>query len=363
MMWGKEPDGTLLTEIGGGTSRKRMHSARDYTGLEAMRVLRDEVRNRGINVLEFAPVVELVMDKEGQVAGAVLINFETNEMVLVRAKAIVLATGGGGRLHYQGFPTTNHYGATADGLVIAYRVGAKLIFMDTMQYHPTGVAYPEQIVGQLVTEKVRGLGAQLVNAEGEQFIYPLETRDAVASSIIRECKERGKGITTPTGQLGVWLDSPMVDMLRGPGTIARELPAMLRQFLRFGIDMSKEPVLTYPTLHYQNGGILIDDQGRTTIPNLFAAGEVEGGVHGRNRLMGNSTLDIFVFGRRAGKAAAERARETKPGKLTLEHVRQWQRQLKEAGLEGRPPSPILIPDYTRHGRIASLSGSFARGLE
>ncbi|NOQ43328.1 MAG: FAD-binding protein [Dehalococcoidia bacterium] len=363
MMWGKEPDGTLLTEIGGGTSRKRMHSARDYTGLEAMRVLRDEVRNRGINVLEFAPVVELVMDKDGQVAGAVLINFETNEMVLVRAKAIILATGGGGRLHYQGFPTTNHYGATADGLVIAYRVGAKLIFMDTMQYHPTGVAYPEQIVGQLVTEKVRGLGAQLVNTEGEQFIYPLETRDAVASSIIRECKDRGKGITTPTGQLGVWLDSPMVDMLRGPGTIARELPAMLRQFLRFGIDMSKEPVLTYPTLHYQNGGILIDDQGRTTIPNLFAAGEVEGGVHGRNRLMGNSTLDIFVFGRRAGKAAAERARETKPGKLTLEHVRQWQRQLKEAGLEGRPPSPILIPDYTRHGRIASLSGSFARGLE
>ncbi len=363
MMWGKEPDGTLLTESGGGTSRKRMHSARDYTGLEAMRVLRDEVRNRGIDVLEFAPVVELAMDEQGQVAGAVIINFETNEMVLVRAKAIILATGGGGRLHYQGFPTTNHYGATADGLVIAYRVGAKLIFMDTMQYHPTGVAYPEQIVGQLVTEKVRGLGAQLVNADGEQFIYPLETRDAVASSIIRECKERGKGLTTPTGQLGVWLDSPMIDILRGPGTIARELPAMVRQFLRFGIDMSKEPVLTYPTLHYQNGGILIDDKGRTTIPNLFAAGEVEGGVHGRNRLMGNSTLDIFVFGRRAGKAAAECARETKPGKLTLEHVRQWQRQLKEAGLEGRPRSPILIPDYTRHGRIASLSGSFASGLE
>ncbi|MDR9458714.1 MAG: FAD-binding protein [Dehalococcoidia bacterium] len=363
MMWGKEPDGTLLTESGGGTSRKRMHSARDYTGLEAMRVLRDEVRNRGIEVLEFAPVVELVMDEQGQVAGAVLINFETDEMVLVRAKTIILATGGGGRLHYQGFPTTNHYGATADGLVIAYRVGAKLIFMDTMQYHPTGVAYPEQIVGQLVTEKVRGLGAQLVNAEGKQFIYPLETRDAVASSIIRECKDRGKGITTSTGQLGVWLDSPMIDVLRGPGTIARELPAMLRQFQRFDIDMSKEPVLTYPTLHYQNGGILIDDQGRTTIPNLFAAGEVEGGVHGRNRLMGNSTLDIFVFGRRAGKAAAERARETKPGKLTLEHVRQWQRQLKEAGLEGRPRSPILIPDYTRHGRIASLSGSFASGLE
>ena len=363
VMWDKEPDGTLRTESGGGTSRKRMHSARDYTGLEEMRVLRDEVRNRGITVLEFAPVIELVMDEEGQVAGAILINFETNEMVLVRSKATILATGGGGRLHYQDFPTTNHYGATADGLVLAYRVGAKLIFLDTMQYHPTGVAYPEQIVGQLVTEKVRGMGAQMVNADGEQFIYPLETRDAVASSVIRECKERDKGITTSTGQVGVWLDSPMIDMLRGQGTVARELPAMLRQFLRFGIDMSKEPVLIYPTLHYQNGGILIDNQGRTTIPNLFAAGEVEGGVHGRNRLMGNSTLDIFVFGRRAGKAAAERARETKLGKVTLKHVTRWQRQLKEEGLEGRPLSPLLIPDYTRHGRIASLSGSFARGLE
>jgi len=282
----------------------------------------------------------------------------------VRAKATILATGGGGRLHYQDFPTTNHYGATADGVVLAYRAGAKLIFMDTMQYHPTGVAYPEQIVGQLVTEKVRGLGAQLVNADGEQFIYPLETRDAVASSIIRECKGRNKGIVTPTGQPGVWLDSPMIDTLRGAGTIAKELPAMLRQFMRFDIDMSKEPVLVYPTLHYQNGGVLIDNQGRTSVPNLFAAGEVEGGVHGRNRLMGNSTLDIFVFGRRAGKAAAELAKETKIGKLTLEHVRQWQKQLEDAGLQqDRPLSPMLLPDYTRHGRIASISGSFGGGQE
>jgi aspartate oxidase len=238
-----------------------------------------------------------------------------------------------------------------------------LIFIDTMQYHPTGVAYPEQIVGQLVTEKVRGLGAQMVNIDSEQFIYPLETRDATASSIIRECKGRNKGITTPTGQPGVWLDSPMIDIIRGKGTIAKELPAMLRQFMRFGIDMSQEPVLIYPTLHYQNGGILIDANGQTTVANLFAAGEVEGGVHGRNRLMGNSTLDIFVFGRRAGKAAAERAKESKTGKLTLDHVNKWQQQIKEVGLENRPVSPMLLPDYTRHGRIASLRGSFAGGLE
>src|SRR5512140_3697428 len=124
--------------------------------------------------------------------------------------------GGGGRLHYQGFPTTNHYGATADGLVLAYRAGAKLAFIDTMQYHPTGAAYPEQILGQLVTEKVRGLGAQVCNVDGEQFVYPLETRDVESAAFIRECVERGRGARTPTGQPGVWLDSPMIDLVSGP---------------------------------------------------------------------------------------------------------------------------------------------------
>ena len=125
---------------------------------------------------------------------------------------------------------------------------------------------------------------------------------------------------------------------------------MYRQFARFGIDMSKEPILVYPTLHYQNGGILIDPQAATNIPGLFAAGEVEGGVHGRNRLIGNSTLDIFVFGRRAGRAAGKWAKQVVLGKPSLEHVREWQKNLKEAGLaEARPVSPALLPDYTRHG--------------
>lgn len=352
--WDKDPDGSIRELPLGGLSRKRLHAARDYTGLEEMRVLRDEIRNRGINVLEFAPAIELVMDDRGQVAGAILMNLETKEISLVRAKSVILATGGGGRLHYQGYPTTNHYGATADGLVLAYRAGAGLIFMDTMQYHPTGVAYPQQILGQLVTEKVRGLGAQLVNVDGEQFTYPLETRDVVASGIVRECQECHKGVVTPTGQPGVWLDSPMIEIIRGQGTILRELPAMVRQFSRFNIDMTKEPVLVYPTLHYQNGGIQIDANAATGVPGLFAAGECEGGVHGRNRLAGNSTLDIFVFGRRAGKAAAQYAKGVKFGQLSLDHVRHWQRQLKEAGIESRPVSPLLLPDYTRHGQTAGL---------
>lgn len=352
-MFDKEPDGTMKTIHGGGTSRKRMHFARDYSGAEIMRTLRDEARNRPISVLEFAPVVELVMDDKGQIAGAILLNLETADYSLVKAKTVIIATGGGGRLHYQGFPTTNHYGATADGLVLAYRVGAKLVFIDTMQYHPTGAAYPEQILGQLVTEKVRGLGAQLVNGEGEQFVYPLETRDVESAAIIRECVERKKGVVTPTGQHGVWLDSPMIDILQGPGTIQNNLPAMVRQFGRFGIDMTREPILVYPTLHYQNGGIAIKPDGSTDIPNLYVAGEAAGGIHGRNRLMGNSLLDVTVYGRRAGKAAALRAREVELGKLTLDHLRHWERQLKEASLEPKIVSPLLLPDYTRHTRTVS----------
>ena len=346
--WDKMADGTMHELSGGGASRLRLHSARDYTGLEEMRVLRDEIGNRKIDYLEFSPAVELLMDDKGQVCGAVLVNLETNELTMVRAKSVVMATGGMGRLHIQDFPTTNHYGATADGLVLAYRVGAPLIFMDTMQYHPTGAVYPMQILGQLVTEKVRTLGAQLVNVDGEQFIMPLEPRDVVAAAIIRECREHQKGVRTPTGQVGVWLDSPMIDMIRGAGSIARELPAMVRQFGRFNIDIAREPMLIYPTLHYQNGGIKINTEGATTVPGLFAAGECEGGVHGSNRLIGNSTLDIFVFGRRAGRAAANWSKEVKSGSLTLEHVRCWQKDLEQAGLSKlRPVSPLLLPDYAR----------------
>ncbi len=349
MMFDKEPDGTMIEAHGGGTSRKRMHSARDYTGAEIMRTLRDEVRNRepDIIVIEFSPAIELVLDDKGQIAGAVVMNLETGAKGYIRAKAVVLATGGGGRLHYQGFPTTNHYGATADGVVLAYRVGARLGYLESMQYHPTGAAFPEQILGLLVTEKVRGLGAQVVNKYGEQFVYPLEPRDVEAAAFIRECA-RGNGIVTPTGQPGVWLDSPMIDIIHGPGTIQRALPAMVRQFGRFGIDITKEPMLVYPTLHYQNGGVRLKADSSCDVPGLFIAGEVSGGVHGHNRLMGNSLLEITVFGRRAGRSAAAYAHQARPGKPTLAHLDVWNRELEEAGVDTGVVSPILLPDYTRH---------------
>jgi len=344
-MFDKEEDGSYITIHGGGTSRKRMHAARDYSGAEIMRTLRDEVQNKGIEVLEFTSAIELLKDKEGKCAGAVLYNMETEEHFVCRAKTTVIATGGAGRLHVQGFPTTNHYGATADGLVLAYRAGAPFIFMDAIQYHPTGSAYPEQILGLLVTEKVRGLGAQLLNVDGEQFVYPLETRDVESSAIIRECTERGNGITTPTGMTGVWLDSPLIEVKHGPGTIKKYLPAMTRQYERCNIDMTKDPILIYPTQHYQNGGITISDDAESGVPNLFVAGEASGGVHGRNRLMGNSLLDILVFGRRAGKNAAARAKDTRIGELTLDHVKKYHEELKAAGIPRDRVSPMLLPDY------------------
>ncbi|RPI25585.1 MAG: FAD-binding protein, partial [Chloroflexota bacterium] len=348
VMFDKKADGTMMVEHGGGTSRKRMHSARDYSGAEIMRTLRDEVRNRpDIEVIEFCPAVELVLDEQGKVAGAILMNLETQRYFYAKAKAVILSTGGSGRSHYQGFPTTNHYGATGDGIVMAYRAGADLAFLDTMQYHPTGAAYPEQIVGLLVTEKVRGLWAQPVNVKGEQFVYALEPRDVEAAAFIRECKERKLGVVTHTGQPAVWLDTPMIDMLHGEGTIERALPAMLRQFRRFDIDMRKTPILVYPTLHYQNGGVKIDAQCRTNVPGLFMAGEASGGVHGRNRLMGNSLLDVCVFGRRAGASAASYIQGAVTGKPTLEHLKAWNRELDQAGIDGDLKSPILLPAYAR----------------
>ena len=343
----KMPDGTMVTTHGGGTSRKRMHAAKDYSGAEIMRTLRDEVFNRGIPVIDFTSAVELILDENGKCAGAVLMNMETGELLVARAKTVIMATGGAGRLHYQGFPTSNHYGATADGLVLGYRAGAKLLYADTLQYHPTGAAYPEQIFGALVTEKVRSLGAKLVNVNGEVFMHPLETRDVSAASIIRECTDRGNGIETSNG-LGVWLDTPMIELKNGEGTIEKRIPAMLRMFGKYGIDIRKEPILVYPTLHYQNGGIDIDANCETTtVKNLFVAGEAVGGIHGRNRLMGNSLLDIIVFGRDAGEAASNKAKTVKVGKLNLNHVKEFDKELAKEGIKPTKLSPQILPNYAR----------------
>ncbi|MFO7865896.1 MAG: FAD-binding protein [Candidatus Aminicenantes bacterium] len=348
VVWDKHEDGSFQALHGGGTSRKRMLSCRDYTGAIIMRTLMDEVRNHPdkIKVLEFTPTIELILDDQGRCAGGILYNLETEEYFTVKAKSTIIATGGYGRLHIRGFDTTNHYGATGDGLIMAYRAGAKLLYMDSVQYHPTGSIFPEQIAGFLITEKIRGAGGQPLNKDGELFVFPREPRDVESSAIIRECVERGNGIKTPSGRVGVWLDSPLIEMLLGEGYIKKEFPAMHRQFFRYGIDITKEPMLIYPSLHYQNGGIEINDKCESSIPGLYVAGEASGGVHGRNRLMGNSVLDYNVFGRRAGVNASQYVQSVNLGELSLEHINRYEQEIEEAGIKTGRIAPVILPTYT-----------------
>jgi succinate dehydrogenase / fumarate reductase flavoprotein subunit len=355
VIFDRDEENNFIELSGGGTSRKRMHACRDYTGMEELRVLRDEFVSRRIPSLEFYPALELLTDGRGSVTGALLWGLETGEYRLARAKATILATGGFGRLHIRGFPTTNHYGASGDGLVLAYRAGAQLRDLDTVQYHPTGAAYPQQIIGLLLTEKLRTSGAQPVNAEGEAFVFPLEPRDVESSAIIRECYMAQRGVTTPAGLMGVWLDTPLIDMRNGRGATEKSFPGMVRMFRKYDIDIARHPVLVFPTLHYQNGGVETDPSCRTNVAGLFVAGEVSGGVHGKNRLMGNSTLDCLVFGRRAGVAAAEHAKShTGDSALSFKHVQNYVKLLKEAGIRAKRKSPVLLPDYRGKAALARM---------
>ncbi len=346
VLFDRDADGNLHVKKGGGSTKERLLTCSDYTGLEIMRVLKDEVLNQKIQLLEFAAAVELLSDEKGTCTGAVLQDLDNKRFVIVAAKTVILATGGIGRLHIQGFPTSNHYGATGDGLALAYRIGAPLIQIDTFQYHPSGGVYPEQLVGQLVTEGIRSEGGHLVNAKGERFVNELDTRDVVSSSIIRECEE-GRGVKTATGRVGVWLDTPLLESEHGEGTLDKHFPAMVRQYERYGVDIRKDPVLIYPTLHYQNGGAKIDSNSETPVKNLFVAGETSGGLHGRNRLMGNSLLDLMVFGKRSGLTAAARAKSWAQGKLTLDHLARFRAEAKKHGVTSQVISPMVLPAYTR----------------
>ena len=335
-LFDRNPDGTFRLRGGGGTSVPRVLACRDYTGLEIMRVLKDAVRLSSVNILEEHAAVELLDDGNKSVTGAVLFDQKNSKLVNVSARAVILATGGSGQLRLQGFPSSNHVGATGDGLVLAYRQGCRLTFLDSYQYHPSGACYPEALAGQLVTEAIRSVGAQVVNADGIHFIDEMAYRDVLAGAIIKETRE-GRGVTTPNGKIGVWLDTPMIDLKNGEGTLAKQFPGLIHRFEPYDIDPAKTPVLIYPTLHYQNGGISVDAQCKTEVDGLWACGEVTGGLHGKNRLMGNSLLDILVFGRRAAESVKDDI--PKRGALTLNNLNQF-RKNRPASLE---KSPAFFP--------------------
>jgi L-aspartate oxidase len=217
----------------------------------------------------------------------------------------VLAAGGRcyREAEERGELSTNHPGATGEVTRLALGLGAEARDLDALQYHPNGGAWPPGMQGYSIPETTRAYGAVLLNADGEEFTDSLGPRDVVSQAIFDEVAA-GRGVTTPDGRPAVWLDTTRI-----PEADAEvSLPYMLRRYRAAGIDPLRERIYTYPVLHYQNGGLVIDADGETTLEGLYACGEIAGGTHGRNRMMGNSLLECCVFGRRAGRAAARKAR-------------------------------------------------------
>lgn len=334
----------LLRKKPGGASRARILSLKDYTGLEMMRVLREAVElDKHIQVWNNCPLLELLSDEDGACVGGIIYDLNRHQFVLIRANKVILATGGAGRLHLNGFPTSNHFGATADGLILAYRIGAKLREIDSFQYHPTGVAWPSFRLGGLISEAARSAGAFLINGNGDRFVDELLPRDIVSSAILKECAE-GRGIERD-GDVGVFLDIPDLER-RNPGILEKRLVSLRHLGHQCNIDLTKEPVMVRPTLHYQNGGVVIDENGETNVPNLYCVGEMAGGIHGRNRMMGNALQEIITFGRKAGQHAALTAGNHPAPKVGLFHLYNWQRELILSGMPTDIYGPELFPSYS-----------------
>jgi succinate dehydrogenase / fumarate reductase flavoprotein subunit len=308
--WGavfdRTADGRIMQRAFGGHTYSRLCHVGDRTGLELIRTLQDRVVALGIPVYMEVTVTTLFVDGE-RVAGAYGYFRSDGRFVHFRAKAIVLATGGWGKAYKY---TSMSWESTGDGAALAYRAGAVLQDMEMVQFHPTGMVWPPGVRGLLVTEGVRGEGGMLTNSAGERFMErvdpkrkDLATRDVVARAIATEVAE-GRG--SPHG--GVFLDIRQ----RGADFIRRKLPSMYDQFKSLAdVDITEQPMEVYPTNHYTMGGVRVDAAtAASTLLGLYAAGEIACGLHGANRLGGNSLSDLLVFGKRAGDAAAAYAKET-----------------------------------------------------
>ncbi|MGQ0793821.1 MAG: FAD-binding protein [Deltaproteobacteria bacterium] len=315
--WGalfdRTKEGKILQRAFGGHSHKRLCHVGDRTGLEMIRTLQDRGIHTGMEVYMECTITHLLKDGE-RIAGAIGYWRETGRFVIFKAKAVVLATGGIGKAYKI---TSNSWEYTGDGQTLAYNAGAELIDMEFVQFHPTGMVWPPGVKGILVTEAVRGEGGILTNSKGERFMQKydpkrmeLSTRDVVARSIYTEVKE-GRG--SPHG--GAFLDISH----KGAEYIKKKLPSMYHQFMELAdVDITTGPMEVGPTTHYVMGGVRVNaENGASTIPGLFAAGEVAGGMHGANRLGGNSLSDLLVFGRRAGLGAAEYAKELGDNNLQI----------------------------------------------
>jgi succinate dehydrogenase / fumarate reductase, flavoprotein subunit len=313
--WGalfdRTEDGRILQRAFGGHTFRRLCHVGDRTGLEMIRTLQDRGVHMGFDVYMECTIVRLLTDG-GRCAGALAYWRETGRFVVFKAKSVVIATGGIGKA----WPiTSNSWEYTGDGMALAYEAGAELMDMEFVQFHPTGMVWPPGVQGILVTEAVRGEGGILRNKNGERFMerydpkrMELSTRDVVARSIYTEVKE-GRG----TEHGGAYLD-----ISHKPAEyVKKKLPSMYHQFKELAdVDITKGPMEVGPTCHYMMGGIRVEaETAQSSLPGLFAAGEAAAGLHGANRLGGNSLSDLLVFGRRAGLAAAQHAKEVSVPKI------------------------------------------------
>ncbi len=340
--WGalfdRTDNGEILQRAFGGHTYKRLCHVGDRTGLEMIRTLQDRGVHMGFDVYMECTITRLLTEG-GRVAGAFGYWRETGQFVTFKAKSIVIATGGIGKSWRI---TSNSWECTGDGMALAYDAGAELLDMEFVQFHPTGMVWPPGVQGLLVTEAVRGEGGILRNKNGERFMekydpkrMELSTRDVVARSIYTEVKE-GRG--TPHG--GAFLDISH----KPPEYVKRKLPSMYHQFKELAdVDITKGPMEVGPTCHYVMGGIRVDaETGQATVPGLFAAGEAAAGLHGANRLGGNSLSDLIVFGRRAGLAAAQHAKKTSAPTLDGSQIDQAAREVLAPLERNEGESPYTV---------------------
>jgi succinate dehydrogenase / fumarate reductase, flavoprotein subunit len=340
-LFDRTPQGGIMQRAFGAHTYRRLCHVGDRTGLELIRTLQDKAVHSGPKVYMECTLTRLLKDGD-RVCGAFGYWREDGRFVVFKAKAIVIATGGWGRMFKV---TSNSWEGTGDGICMALEAGAELRDTEMVQFHPTGMVWPPGVRGILVTEGVRGEGGILKNSEGERFMLrydpkkkDLSSRDVVARSIYKEV-QAGRG----SEHGGAYLD---IASQQPPDVIKRKLPSMFDQFLTLAdVDITKEPMEVAPTVHYAMGGIRVEaDTGASTVPGLFSAGEAAAGLHGANRLGGNSLTDLLVFGRRTGMAAAEYASGVPAQSLAIDEGQiQAEKELLLAPFEsGGGENPYLL---------------------
>lgn len=387
--WGavfdRTDDGRILQRNFGGHKYPRLAHVGDRTGLEMIRTLQDYAIHQNIEIYQEYTIISLLKD-DNKVVGAFGFDREKGRFKVFKAKAVIIATGGMGRIYKI---SSNSWDCTGSGISLAYHSGAELIDMEFVQFHPTGMVWPPSVRGLLITEGVRGEGGVLRNAEGRRFMFDdipdlykgqtstdeeegwrytqgdknakrppeLLTRDHVARCIRREIKE-GRG--TPHG--GVFLDISWIKekISDAPAHIKRKLPSMYHQFKELaGVDITKQPMEVGPTTHYIMGGVRVDaDTQMTTVPGLFAAGECAAGLHGANRLGGNSLSDLLVFGKRAGEYAAKYIKVTPAADVSekqIDEIAKWALAPFERESAGGNENPFQLQAYLQD-RMQELVG-------